>query len=90
MKRNASWYFTAGRVFMLCLWSFLLGSWVTNLALHLEFGLPVPRLSVTAGIVVAVLGIGTWLGLSRRPSEERIRPEREPGATDGDADHRRG
>lgn len=75
MKRNANWYFTSGRVFMLCLWSFLLGSWVTNFALHLEFGYPVPLLSVTLGIAVAVLGIGLWLGFSRRPPEALIHPK---------------
>jgi hypothetical protein len=80
-KENEKWSFTAGRVFMLCLWSFLLGSWVTNFALHLEFGFPVPVLSVTLGIAVAVLGIGLWLGFSRRPPEPQI--EQDPSQEGG-------
>lgn len=68
-KDAKRWHFTPGRVVMLSLWSFLLGSWVTNLALHVEFGLPVPVVSVTLGIIVALGGIGLWLALSRRPPD---------------------
>lgn len=67
-----SWHFTPGRVLILCIWSFLLGSWITNLGLHLELGFPVPIMSVTLGIIVALGSIGLWLWFSRRPADPRV------------------
>jgi hypothetical protein len=53
---------------MLCLWSFLLGSWVTNLVLHLELGIRPSWISVSSGIVVAAGGLVLWLLWSRNRS----------------------
>jgi hypothetical protein len=58
---------------MLCLWSFLLGSWVTNLVLHFELGIRPSWISVISGIVAAAGGLVLWLLSARDRSSPRER-----------------
>jgi hypothetical protein len=63
---DMGWNFTPGRVLMLCVWSFLLGCWITELFVRLESGVGGGWTSIVLGIVVAVGGVAHGLSFSRQ------------------------
>ena len=54
---------------MLCLWSFLLGSWATTLVFEMQRG-DGPPLSVMLGIFVALGGLVLWVSFARSRGAE--------------------
>jgi hypothetical protein len=65
----AQWRFTPGKVFMMCLWSFLLGGWIASLAVYLELGVSPQWTSTIFGVVVAGGSLVMWLVWSREKAQ---------------------
>lgn len=63
------WNFTAAPVFILCVWSFLLGVWVTYLAMNLESRTAVPWMHIGAGCLLAAGSLWWWVASARTQRE---------------------